>query len=85
MRERLGDEEIQPEFERLMENIALALDQGFNRPGESKVGFLLMLFPFGEREGRCNYISNANRADVVVLLKEQIARFEGMPEAIGRG
>ena len=30
-----------------------------------------------------NYISNADRADVVTLLKEQLARFEGQPEMKG--
>jgi hypothetical protein len=27
--------------------------------------------------GRCNYISNADRKDVVALMKEQIKLFEG--------
>lgn len=31
----------------------------------------------------CNYISNAVRDDVVVLLKEQLARFEGSPDVTG--
>jgi hypothetical protein len=30
------------------------------------VGFVLLVFPFGE-EGRRNYISNAERADVLTL------------------
>jgi hypothetical protein len=33
---------------------------------------------------RCNYISNGRREDVVVLLKEQLARFEGSPDVTGR-
>jgi len=28
-------------------------------------------------------MSNADRADVVIMLKEQIARFEGQPEQTG--
>jgi hypothetical protein len=46
-----------------------------------------MVFPFSaDADGahRCNYISNASREDVVVLLKEQLARFEGQPEIEGR-
>jgi hypothetical protein len=35
----------------------------------------------GDQPGRGNYISNAtNRAEVVTLLKEQLARFEGQAE-----
>jgi hypothetical protein len=43
-----------------------------------------MVFNFGDGPGRANYISNANRDDVVTLLKEQIKRFEGQPEMKGR-
>lgn len=39
----------------------------------------------GHTDGRCNYISNgADRNDVVVLMKEMIARFEGQPKMSGR-
>ena len=42
----------------------------------------LLVFPFGDGPGRCNYISNGvNRDDVVTLMKEQIKRFEGQPDA----
>lgn len=35
--------------------------------------------------GRCNYISNgADRRDIVSLLREQAARFEGSPDITGR-
>ena len=35
-----------------------------------------LIFPFGERVGRCNYVSNgAQRPDVAVLLLEQAASF----------
>jgi hypothetical protein len=68
-----------------MQELARALDVIFN--GEAKgqdrqTGFVLLVFPVGEAQGgRCNYISNgANRNDIVALMKEQIARFEGMPE-----
>jgi hypothetical protein len=43
-----------------------------------------MVFPYGDHSGRCNYISNgADRKDVVTLMKEMIARFEGQPEMKG--
>jgi hypothetical protein len=85
--ERLGDAPIEEQYRQNMVGIAQALNQVFNgdaRGNDRKVGFVLLVFPFGENEGRCNYISNgASRRDIVTLLKEQIARFEGQPEMEG--
>lgn len=81
---QLGDAPIESGYELMMNNVAHALDIAFNgnpQGGERKTGFVLLVFPFGESDGRCNYISNgADRADVLKLLKEQAARFE---ESIG--
>ena len=86
--ERLGDALIQPEYREQMVGVARALDEAFNgeaRGDDRKVGFVLLVFPFGSGEGRCNYISNgASRRDIVTMMKEQIARFEGQPEMEGR-
>ena len=83
----LGDSPIEPRLHDLMNAVAKGLDLVFNGTmpnGERSVGFILLTFPFGNKEGRCNYISNgADRHDVVVMLKEQIARFEGQPEMRG--
>jgi len=94
MTERLGDAPIQPEFRRVMNSIAGVLDEAFNgeaKGKDRKTGFVLIVFPFEEAEkahagdtGRANYISNADRRDVVIMLKEQIKRFEGQPEMEGR-
>lgn len=77
---------IQEEFNELMNVLAHTLDEVFNgnAQGEDrKVGFMLSVFPFGD-EGRFNYISNGgDRADMVCLMKEMIARFEGQPEISG--
>jgi hypothetical protein len=85
---QLGDAPVEPQFRETMNAVARGLDEVFNgeaKGKERKVGFILLVFPFGESEGRCNYISNgANRDDVVVMLKEQIKRFEGQPETTGR-
>ncbi|HEU5276808.1 MAG TPA: hypothetical protein VFU97_24340 [Xanthobacteraceae bacterium] len=40
------------------------------------MGFLLMLFDFGPK-GFNAYVSNANREDMIRLLREQIAHLEG--------
>lgn len=48
-------------------------------------GFALLVFPFGEKpEGRVNYISNADRKDMLVAMREFIARAEGQADVKGR-
>jgi hypothetical protein len=85
---RLGDAPIDPKYYEQMNAVAQALDQTFNgdaRGNDKKVGFVLLLFEYGEKEGRCNYISNgADRRDIVTLFREQIKRFEGQPDMRGR-
>lgn len=71
-----------------MNRLARAIDELFNpncMHGQDRdVGIVLLVFPFGEKEGRCNYISNgADRKDIVTLFKEQIKRFEGAPDVTG--
>lgn len=85
--ERLGDTPIEPKFLKMMNETAKALDELFNgdkKGKDRKTGFVLLVFPFEGREGRANYISNAERSDVLTLLKEQLARFEGQPEIMGK-
>jgi hypothetical protein len=87
MSKRIGDAPIEPQFLATMNATAAGLDKIFNgdaKGDDRKVGFVLLVFPFEGREGRANYISNADRADVLTLLKEQVARFEGQPELEGR-
>jgi hypothetical protein len=83
----LGDAPIQPEYHAKMQAIAQTLDDLFNdgvKGPARETGFVLLVFPFGEKEGRCNYISNgADRRDIVTLFKEQIKRFEGQKEEKG--
>jgi hypothetical protein len=88
---RLGDAPIEPKYADDMKHLARAIDEFFNGDRQPKAtGFVLIVFPFAEAEaakagstGRANYISNADRADVVVMLKEQLARFAGQPELKG--
>jgi len=86
--ERLGAAPIQPDYREKMVAVAQALDELFNgdaKGPDRRTGFVLLVFPFGEGEGRCNYISNgASRRDIVAMMKEQIKRFEGQPEMEGR-
>lgn len=87
MMTRLGDAPIQPEYRELMNGVAGALDKAFNgdaKGADREVGFVLLVFEYGEKEGRCNFISNgADRKDIVTLFKEMITRFEGQPEMKG--
>ncbi len=91
--EPLGDGPIEEKYKAQMVEIARLLDALFNGTpidglprGKKENGFVLLVFPFDEvsGQGRCNYISNARRRDIVVMMKEQIKRFEGQPEVSGR-
>jgi hypothetical protein len=91
---QLGDAPIEEAQRENMNRLAAFLDRSFNgkdatphvlhKKEKRKWGFVLMVFPFGDVEGRCNFISNgADRKEVVALMKEMIARFEGQPEMKG--
>jgi hypothetical protein len=86
--QRLGDAPIDLEYRERMNVVAGALDQMFNgekRGDDREVGFVLLVFPFGEAQ-HCNFISNGgDRQDIVALFKAMIAHFQGQPEMKGRG
>jgi len=89
--EMLGDAPVEPEYIEKMTAICHVLDETFNgdlKHPHKPTGFVLLVFPFegiGRGDGRANFMSNgANRKDLVVLFKEMIARFEGMPTSEGR-
>jgi hypothetical protein len=87
MTHSLGDAPIEPEYIQEMNELAKFIDYRFNgiRGGERSIGFVMLVFPFGGKEGRCNFISNgADRRDIVTLFKEMIQRFEGQPETSGK-
>jgi hypothetical protein len=77
---QLGTGPIEERYREEMNHMARALDAFLNGDlkGEARTtGFVLLVFPFGEREGRCNYISNgADRRDIIKLLREQANRFD---------
>lgn len=75
---RLGDAPIEQKYRDTMNAIAASLDDVFNgakRGHDRDTGFVLLVFPFGAKDGRCNYISNgADRKDIIVMMKEQSGR-----------
>lgn len=87
MAEQLGDGPIEQQYIDQMNQLASMLDELFNgdaKGADRQTGFVLLVFPFDEGDGRCNYISNgADRNDIVTLFKEQIKRFEGQPDVRG--
>ena len=77
---QLGSAPIQDEYRAQMNAIAKVLDEVLNgdkKGADRPNGFVLLVFPFGEKNGRCNYISNgADRVDIIKLLREQANRFD---------
>jgi hypothetical protein len=77
-------QQIEGKHRELMNRLAGALDEMFEG-----YGFCLLVFPFadkeGEMDGRMNYISNAERKDMLVAMKEFIARNEGRVPGAPKG
>ena len=66
--------------------VAKHLDRMFNGDvptDQRQTGFVLLVFPLNAAPGRCNYISNSARTDVRVLLREQLAYYDGQAEQSG--
>jgi hypothetical protein len=76
----IGSLPIEDRFVERMKGSAKLLDQLFN-PGKVReqrdIGFVLLVFPYESKSGRCNYISNgADRKDIINMLREQANRFD---------
>jgi hypothetical protein len=82
------DQVIQTKYREAMQQLAADLDQIFNgraKGVDRQTCFVLLISPFMDIGGRCNYISNGERKDVVAMMKEVITRFESQPEMTGTG
>jgi len=87
--DKLGDAPVEERYHAQMTAMMRAMDEFLNgdlKGAERHTGIVILMFPFNEVEsGRTNFMSNgADRRDVVTLMKEMIARFEGQPEIEGR-
>lgn len=75
---------VQEAYRDKLNELAKFLDEALNGPrGKGSpprsVGFALLMFPLGGDPGnRINYIGNSDRNDMLVALKELVARWEGM-------
>jgi hypothetical protein len=84
-------EPITPEFRDTMNALAAGIDDILNGPRPrtgprvKRAAFVLLTAEFGKYEGgQVNYISNGARDDMVAMLKELLARFEGRHQEGGR-
>lgn len=65
---------------RLAKHIDTIFNGGSDKNTPRNVGFALLTYAFGENlkgTGRVNYIGNGKREDVLIALKELVARWEG--------
>ncbi len=78
-----GDEPVEIDVRDAMNRLAHALDQILNGKDvlitqQRKNGFVLLLFPYDDESGRCNYVSNgADRKDIIKICETLIERFKG--------
>lgn len=81
------DDVISEKYRQAMNDLAADLDMHFNgglKGKDSTVCFTLLVTAFDGADERVNYISNGRRADIILMLKHLLARFEGQPELKGR-
>lgn len=75
---KIGDGPIENRYSTFMRAIHSVIEEALNgKYGEQKVGFMLMVFPFGEG-GHCNYTSNATPESIRGLLRDQLEAWEEM-------
>lgn len=69
-------EPIEEEYQDVMTALAKTINDWLNKSSGQDTGFVLLTFNF-DQQCRINYISNCNREDVLVAMKEFIAHNEG--------
>jgi hypothetical protein len=79
---------IQQKYKDQLRAIAKTLDEFLNGPDPAprKLGFAVLMFEIGDNsdKAKVNYISNCQREDMLVAMKEFIARAEGMDPPISK-
>jgi hypothetical protein len=69
--------------ERVLQAMASALDDILESETGKKMGFVLLVFQF-DAVGLANYISNAQRPDMIKSLRETADRLEAWEDIPGR-
>tara|TARA_R110000744_G_scaffold63234_2_gene130091 strand:+ start:1269 stop:1757 length:489 start_codon:yes stop_codon:yes gene_type:complete len=80
-----GTEPLERQFQDIMMGMANHCDAALN-PGQEgparKVGFVLLVFPFGQEDGKVNYLTNgADRAEIIRLMQAQVDGFKDGSDA----
>ena len=75
----MSDAPIQSTHRETLNAIASGLDNVLNgKDRRKKLGFALFVFEFGDVDAnRVNYISNADRPEMLTAVREWLARAEG--------
>lgn len=71
----MPDDPIPEDLLGVMNEIARILDGAITGQAGRSMGFMLMVFDFGEG-GRMSYISNAQREDIILALEEFITKHQ---------
>ena len=68
-----------PKQQDFYQALALGLDKALNGGRQPKpIAFCLLVTEFGKIEGgKVSFVSNADRADMIAMVKEWLARTEG--------
>jgi hypothetical protein len=75
------EQPIETVLVRLMNDIGHIIGGALKEKAGEGYGFALLMFGLaGDEKGRMNYISSANREDMLAAMKEFIARAEGRYE-----
>lgn len=69
----MPDDPIPDDIRGVMNGIGHMIDEAIEEHADRKMGFMLMVFDFGEGS-RMSYISNAERGDILKALQEFIER-----------
>lgn len=71
----MPDAPIPDDIRGVMNGIAHLIDEAIGEHADRKMGFMLMVFDFGEGgRRRMSYISNAERGDILKALQEFIEK-----------
>ena len=74
------------QIEDFMEVTAEAIERLLEKEFEEHMGFMLLVFPFGGPDGVAHYVSNANREDMIKVLREKADVLEkgaDIPRTVG--